>query len=70
VNVIIIVSVVLNVTPVNTGAKGPELLGVTETELDAMLLPFVLTAFTVILYVTPFVSPVIVIGLEIEPLDT
>ena len=56
--------------PVNTGGNGPELLGVTETELDAMLLPFELTAFMVMLYVTPFVSPVILIGLEVEPLDT
>ena len=63
-------SVVLNVTPVNTGAKGPELLGVTETELEALLLPFALTAFKVMLYVTPFVSPDILIGLEVKPLDT
>ena len=64
--------------PVNTGGKGPELLdvsvgvfvGVTETELDWILLPFELTAFNVIVCVTSLDSPVILIGLDFEPLDT
>ena len=47
-----------------------ELPGVTETELEALLLPFALTAFKLMLYVTPFVSPDILIGLEVKPLDT
>ena len=53
-------------TPV--GAPGV-VAGVTKIEVDAAPSPFALTAFKYIVYEVPFVSPVIVTGLAVEPID-
>ena len=43
--------------------------GVTEVELDVVPTPLALTALKLIEYVVPFVSPVIVIGEVVEPVE-